>query len=95
MRADVLYNIYETTQKNDAPDLTIGLAMYKAEHPEVEITPEEDKAIRQFIGAHGDVLAKAFAVGPDAFEEAVEACEAEDAARAAACDGDTCDVPGE
>lgn len=83
MNANTLYGIYETTRENQAPDLTIGLAMYKDEHPEDPIPHEEDKAIREFIGRHGQKLARAFVAGPDAFAEAVAACEAEDAEKAA------------
>ncbi|MEA4933371.1 MAG: hypothetical protein VB071_07315 [Lawsonibacter sp.] len=60
MNAIVLYGVYETTHKSHAPDTTIGLAMFKAEHPEVKITQEEDRKIREFMGCHGQELAKAF-----------------------------------
>ena len=83
MKANTLYGIYEITHDNQVPDLTIGLAMYKDEHPEDPISHEEDKAIREFIGRHGQELARAFVEGPDAFAEAVAACEAEDAEKAA------------
>lgn len=83
MKANTLYGIYESTHANQVPDLTIGLAMYKDEHPEDPISHEEDKAIREFIGRHGQELARAFVAGPDAFAEAVAACEAEDAEKAA------------
>lgn len=83
MKANTLYGIYETTRTNQVPDLTIGLAMYKAEHPEDPISHEEDKAIREFIGRHGQALAQAFAEGPEAFAEVVAACEAKDAEQAA------------
>lgn len=79
MNANYLYDIFETTKKNGAPDLTIGMAMYKAEHPEVEIDHEEDKAIREFMGRHYNVLTKAFVEGPEAFEKAVAVCEERDA----------------
>lgn len=79
MKANTLYGIYESTRANQVPDLTIGLAMYKDEHPEDPISHEEDKAIREFIGRHGQELAQAFVAGPDAFAEAVAACEAKDA----------------
>ena len=75
MNAIILYGIYEATRDNKAPDLTIGLAMYKAEHPEVTITHEEDKAIREFMGKHGQKLAKAFP-DPEAFAKAVAKAEA-------------------
>lgn len=79
MNANTLYGIYEATRDNKAPDLTIGLAMFKADHPEVTISHEEDKAIREFIGKHSKELADGFAKGFDAFAETVAACEIEDA----------------
>ena len=83
MKANTLYGIYESTRANQVPDLTIGLAMYKAEHPEDPISHEEDKAIREFIVRHGQELAQAFAEGHEAFAEVVAACEAKDAEKAA------------
>lgn len=78
MNVNTLYGIYETTRDNKAPDLTIGLAMFQAEHPEVTISHEEAKAIREFIGKHSNALADGFAEGFSAFAEAVTACEAKD-----------------
>ena len=79
MNVNTLYGIYKTTRDNKAPDLTIGLAMFKAEHPEVTISHEEAKAIREFIGKHSKELADGFAKGFDAFSQVVAACEIEDA----------------
>lgn len=79
MNANILYDIYETTRKNNANDLTIGLAMYRAEHPETPISQDEDKAIREFTGRHGQKLAAAYQKGREAFAATVAACEAEDA----------------
>ncbi|MGE4276034.1 MAG: hypothetical protein AB7E30_02520 [Lawsonibacter sp.] len=80
MNAITLYEIYDTTHKYNAPDLIIGLAMYKAEHPGV-VSHAEDKAIRQFMGAYGQELAAAF---PDreAFAAAVATGMAEEAKKA-------------
>lgn len=78
MNANTLYDIYETTRKNNANDLTIGLAMYQAEHP-AAISREEDKAIREFTGKHGQKLAAAYKAGEAAFADAVAEAEAEDA----------------
>lgn len=78
MNTEMLYELYEITEKNDAPDLaTVGMAMLREAHP--EITHEEDKAMREFTGRHGQELAAAF---PDkeAFEAAVAAGVAEDEA---------------
>ena len=74
----MLYELYEITEKNDAPDLaTVGMAMLREKHP--EITHEEDRAMREFTGRHGQELAAAY---PDreAFEAAVAAGVAEDEA---------------
>ncbi|MEA4933459.1 MAG: hypothetical protein VB071_07770 [Lawsonibacter sp.] len=79
MNAIILYNVFETTAKNDAPDTTIGLAMFKAEHPEVKISHEEDRKIREFMGQHAEALGEAFP-DRDAFAKAVADCEAKDKA---------------
>ena len=82
MNAITLYQIYETTRKNNARDLTIGLAMFHADHPG-EVDHDQDKAIREFIGRHGKELAEAFP-DRDKFAQAVaEAVKAdEEAAKA-------------
>lgn len=82
MNTSTLYKIYETTRAKDVPDLTIGLAMYKDEHPEAAIPQEEDRAIREFMSRHGQKLAAAFP-DPEAFAQAVSAGVAEDAEKAA------------
>lgn len=54
-----MYELYKITDENDAPDLaTIGMAMFMQKHP--EITKEENTAMREFTGAHGKSLAKAY-----------------------------------
>lgn len=71
MNTEMLYELYKVTEKNDAPDLaTVGMAMLREAHP--EITHEEDRAMREFTGRHGQELAAAY---PDreAFAAAVEA----------------------
>lgn len=78
MNTEMLYELYEITEKNDAPDLaTVGMPMLLKKHP--EITHEEAKEMREFTGRHGQELAAAF---PDkeAFEAAVAAGVAEDEA---------------
>ena len=55
---ETLYNIYAVTDKTNAPDLTIGLAQYRVDHP--ELTQDEDVAMREFMGRHGDKLAAAY-----------------------------------
>lgn len=81
MNAIILYNVFETTHAKEAPDTTIGLAMFKADHPEVKITKEEDKQIREFMGQHATKLGEAFP-DRDAFAKAVAAGMAEDAKKA-------------
>ena len=71
MNTEMLYELYEITEKNDAPDLaTVGMPMLLKKHP--EITHEEAREMREFTGRHGQELAAAF---PDkeAFEAAIEA----------------------
>lgn len=78
MNANYIYDIFETTRINDAPDLNIGLAMLKQEQP---ISDTEDKAIREFIGRHYNALVSTYASRDrDAFAAKVAECEAEDAA---------------
>ena len=71
MNTELLYELYEITEKNDAPDLaTVGMPMLLKKHP--EITHEEAKEMHEFTGRHGQELAAAY---PDkeAFEAAIEA----------------------
>lgn len=73
-----LYDVYALTRAVDAPDLTIGLAHYRERHP--ELTHEEEKELRGFMGRHGQELAKAFPHWTQ-FAAAVEAAQARDAAQ--------------
>ena len=76
MNADFLYSVFEETEKNDFPDLTLGLA---AARVHTAITDEEAKTVREFIGRHYDELVTAYAAhDPDAFSAAVAACENKD-----------------
>lgn len=85
MNANYIYDIFETTKKNDAPDLNIGLAMLRVEQP---ISDEEDKAIREFMGRHYETLVDAYKSGDrEIFADAVAQCVKEDEEDAAA-DGD-------
>lgn len=82
MNADYIYDIFETTNKNQAPDLTIGLAMLQAEKP----IPEgmTDQGIREFIGRHYKTLVKAYNTRDKAlFAGVVAKCQAEDNAEEA------------
>ena len=66
MNTEMLYELYEITEKNDSPDLaTVGMAMLRE--------------MREFTGRHGQKLAAAY---PDkeAFAAAVAAGVAEDEA---------------
>lgn len=80
MNSKVLYDIFETTGAHHLPDLTIGLAYYRYEHPGMD--EATDKAIRLFIGAHYGELVKAYAKGFEAFDKAVKLAEIEDAKKA-------------
>lgn len=77
MNTELLYELYEITEKNDAPDLaTVGMPMLLKKHP--EITHEEAREMREFTGRHGQELA----AYPDkeAFAAAVATGVAEDEA---------------
>lgn len=76
MNTNTLYDIYLINRETEGEDLGISLAKYRASHPSA-LSHEDDKAIREFIGAHGPELARAFDQGREAFEAAVDACEAE------------------
>lgn len=76
MNTNTLYEIYTINRETEGEDLGISLAKYKAAHPGT-VSHEDDKAIREFVGAHGPELARAFDQGREAFEAAVAACEAE------------------
>ncbi len=78
MNAEYIYDIFETTEKNGDPDLIIGLAKLQAEQPIPEGITE--KELCSFIGRHYQTLVDAYkAHDRAAFEEAVLACEAQDA----------------
>lgn len=89
MNAKTLYEIFEATRKHDLPDLTLGVAVVRHEHPDL-IDDDNDRPIREFIGAHYEDLCAAYAKGAVAFEEAVAACE--EAEKAKTCDCDACEV---
>ena len=78
MNAEYIYDIFETTERNGDPDLTIGLAKLQADKPIPENTNE--KELCSFIGRHYKALVDAYK-GHDraAFEETVLACETADA----------------
>lgn len=78
MNAEYIYNIFEVTERNHDHDLLIGMAKLKAAKPLPEGTTEGE--ICKFIGRHYQALVDAYK-GHDlaAFEEAVLACEEQDA----------------
>ena len=55
---NTLYGLYQCNEANDLPDLTIGMAYYREQHP--EITQEQDDAMIGFISRHSKKLAKAY-----------------------------------
>ena len=81
MNANYIYDIFETTRENSAPDLNIGLAMLREKKP----IPEgmTDQNIREFMGRHYEKLVAAYrAKDRYVFGAVVAACEAEDAEKA-------------
>lgn len=82
MNAEYIYDIFEETERNQDPDLLIGLSKLQAEQPIPEGTTE--KELCTFIGRHYQALVDAYK-GHDraAFEETVLACEEQDAEKEA------------
>lgn len=82
MNAEYIYDIFEETERNQDPDLLIGLAKLQAEQPIPEGTTE--KELCSFIGRHYKALVDAYkAHDRGAFEETVLACETADAEKEA------------
>lgn len=77
MDAKILYEIYTTTRDMGLKDLTFGLGQYHADHPGA-ISHDQDKAIREFMGRHGQALSRAYPGGYEAFAAAVVQGMAED-----------------
>lgn len=82
MNAEYIYNIFEVTERSHDHDLLIGMAKLMAAKPLPEGTTEGE--ICKFIGRHYQALVDTYK-GHDlaAFEEAVLACETEDAEKEA------------
>ena len=77
MNANFLYSVFEETEKNDFPDLMLGVAAARVHTP---ITDEEDKAVRAFLSRHYNALVATYASRDrEAFAAKVAKCEAEDA----------------
>lgn len=82
MNAEYIYDIFEETERNQDPDLLIGLSKLQAEQPIPEGTTE--KELCAFIGRHYQALVDAYkAHDRAAFEETVLACETADAEKEA------------
>lgn len=82
MNAEYIYDIFEETERNQDPDLLIGLAKLQAEQPIPEGITE--KELCSFIGRHYQALVDAYnAHDRAAFEETVLACETADAEKEA------------
>lgn len=77
MNTNILYDIYTINHQTPGEDLTVSLAKFQAEH-QGEVSHEEARAMREFIGKHGKTLAVAYRKGKAAFEAVVEVLEAED-----------------
>ena len=82
MNAMYIYDIFEETERNQDPDLFIGLAKLKVDKPIPEGTTEGE--LCEFIGRHYQARVDAYK-GHDraAVEEAVLACETADAEKEA------------
>lgn len=80
MNANYLFDIFEFTNKENLPDLYVGLAMLTHTNPIPEgIT---DREIREFIGGHYNALVDAFkGRNREDFAAVVEKCVAEDIER--------------
>lgn len=77
MNANYIYDIFETTEERQAPDLNIGLAMLQESKPIPEGMTDRD--IREFMGRHYEKLVAAYrAKDRYVFGAVVAACEAED-----------------
>ena len=76
MNTKILYGIFEITKEENLPDLTIGLAKYRHEHPGF-IGHEKAKSIRTFLARHSRELGAAFP-DFDAFAAAVTKAREED-----------------
>lgn len=82
MNAEYIYDIFQETERNQDPDLIIGLAKLKVSKPIPQETTESE--ICDFIGRHYKALVAAYkAHDRAAFEEAVLACETADAEKEA------------
>ena len=77
MNTNTLYDIYTINKQTPGEDLTISLAKFQAEYQD-EVSHEEAKTLREFVGKHGKTLAVAFRKGKAAFQAVAEVLEAKD-----------------
>lgn len=90
MNANYIYNIFETCEKNDLPDLTIALAQLKTTQPIPNGMAE--KQINEFIGGHYKKLVEAYKAHDRAvFADAVAAAVLEDEEESEECED--CKIP--
>lgn len=90
MNANYIYDIFETCEKKDLPDLTIALAQLKTVKPIPDGLTE--KQINEFIGDHYEDLVKAYKAHDRAvFADAVAAAVLEDEEEAEECE--ECKIP--
>ena len=77
MNANYIYDIFQTCEDLDLPDLTVALARHQEGHPIPEGMTEQ--GINEFIGGHYEALVDAFAdQDREAFAAAVQAGIQED-----------------
>ena len=77
MNTNTLYEIYTINKQTPGEDLTISMAKFQAEHPG-EVSHEEARVMREFVGRHGKTLAVAYRKGKAAFTAVAEVLEAQD-----------------
>lgn len=77
MNTNTLYDIYTINKQTPGEDMTISLAKFQAKYQD-EVSHEEARAMREFIGKHGKALAVAYRKGKAAFQAVVEVLEAQD-----------------
>ena len=77
MNTNTLYEIYTINHQTPGEDLTVSMAKFQAEHPG-EVSHEEAKTLREFVGKHGKTLVVAYRKGKAAFQAVVEVLEAQD-----------------
>lgn len=77
MNTNTLYDIYKLNHETEGEDMTISMAKFQAEHPG-EVSHEEAKVMREFVGRHGKTLAMAFRKGKATFQAVAEVLYAED-----------------